>query len=112
MSERGEFDDTEPLARDRRTPIAFSRNGSAGLFLTATYVTLGITLGSLIFTAGYNWRGLTEVRIAQERTLTMVLSDYVRKDVEAQQQLTIAAKLDEIKAQLAALQRAIEQGAQ
>lgn len=84
------------------------RNGSSDVRTLAIWVSLVLTLGGLVFTAGYNWRRLDEVAAAQELQQKNSDNNYVRKDVEQQQIQIFETKLDDIKAQLAAVQRALE----
>lgn len=70
-----------------------------------TYITLGVTLCTLIFTAGWNLRGIAEVSDKHDKFEVTVISDYVRKDVNAQQMITLENKLDAIAKQLENLQR-------
>lgn len=103
---RTEFDDTEPVPRyspgGRRTDD--SGNGTRVTLVMASYVGIVLTLASLIFTAGFNWHRITVVEEKHESLAVQVAQDYVRKDV-------VGAQLEEIKVQLAALQRAAERAA-
>lgn len=71
----------------------------------AGYVALIITITSLIFSAGYNWRRITEVAESHEKLVSDVSLNYVRKDVNREQMLTITSQLEEIRMRLADLQR-------
>lgn len=84
---------------DRRTGTPMSVVGIVAC------VGLVITIISLIFTAGYTYRGLVEQQEKHDKLDARVTTDYVRKDVNAQQMITIQNKLDEISSQLAGLQQ-------
>jgi len=56
-------------------------------------ITLGvITLLSLVFTAGYNWRGVDELRKNEDQ--------FVRKDVISEQLHAFSFKIDELSRQI------------
>lgn len=78
------------------------RNGGREL---AGYVGLIITIVSLIFTAGYNWRRITEVTESHAKLVDDVSLNYVRKDVNREQMLTITSQLEEIRMRVTTLQR-------
>lgn len=51
-----------------------------------------ITLGTLIFTAGYNWRGVDTLEKNQDQ--------FVRKDVQSEQLRYMSQSIDELRRQL------------
>lgn len=51
-----------------------------------------ITLASLVFTAGYNWRGVD--------TLEKNQSEFVRKDVQSEQMQLMRQSIDEMRRQI------------
>ena len=63
-------------------------------------VTLIITLVSLIFTAGYNWRRVEETAVAHSALEMDVRTNYVRRDVQAETLRNIDQRLQEIHDQL------------
>lgn len=71
-------------------------------------VTLAITVASLLFTAGYNWRRISEVAEAHEAFAKTVVNEYQRKDVQQEQNITMTSQLNAIREQIATLQRASE----
>lgn len=70
----------------------------------AAWLMLTITLLSLVFTAGYNWRRIDELTDAQKKNEVT----YVRVDVSDQQWRAVNASLDEIRRQLVELQRSTD----
>ena len=73
--------------------------------VVTAYLSIAMTVIMLIFTSGYNYRGLVEGREAQEKLAATLISDYVRKDVNEQQMNNIQTKLDEIVRQIAEMKR-------
>lgn len=65
------------------------------------YIGALVTILGLVFTAGVEWNKVSEVRDIQDKFAV----DYVRKDVNKEQMITLETKLNEISSQLAALQQ-------
>lgn len=89
----------------RLSPGGDRRTGRLSVVGIVACVGLVITMISLIFTAGYTYRGLVEQQEKHETLARAVMTDYVRKDVNKEQMITLETKLNEISSQLAALQQ-------
>lgn len=73
-------DDTPPQRRQSDQPS----------IMKVLSVTLGaLTIGSLIFTAGYNWRGVDALEKNQDQ--------FVRKDVQSEQLQLMRQSIDELR---------------
>lgn len=102
MDLRGELDGVETVPR-------FSPGGRRSLDASnVVVISFLFTLVGLVFTAGYEWRRVTDIAESQTVLSAKVQNEYVQKDVDEANRRTTDARLDEINARLAIIQRAQE----
>lgn len=74
-------------------------------------ITLVFGIASSLVAAGYNWRAVIEVKESHDKLVTEVERNYVRKDVDAKGWQVVETQLEELKAQMVVMQRALERRA-